>query len=100
MTSPAGILLRRLFQTDPVIWAKVRRKGRSHFIWRRNVLRVGVPVAIVVTLTGHFVPGGTWRALWSLKTLVNFALTLGFAVAAFYLLGRAEWVANEIRRDE
>ena len=60
----------------------------------------GVPVAIVVTLTGHFVAGRTWRALWSLRTLVIFGLTVAFTLAAFYLLARAEWAANESRRDD
>jgi len=53
-----------------------------------------------VTLTAHFVSGGTWRAVRSLRTLVNFALTLGFAVAAFYLVARAQWAVNENRTED
>ena len=100
MTSPAGILLRRLLQTDPITWAKLRQGGRKNFVWKQNVLGVGVPVAIVVTLTGHFVAGRTWRALWSLRTLVIFGLTFAFTLAAFYLLARAEWAANESCRND
>jgi cytochrome bd-type quinol oxidase subunit 2 len=97
MTSPAGILLRRLLQTDPAAWARLRQRGRRNFVWKQNVLGVGVPVAIVGTLTAHFVSGHTWRALWSLRTLVIFALTVGVTLAAFYVLAGATWTVNESR---
>lgn len=67
---------------------EIRKNGKSHFIWRFGILRVGLPSAITWALFMYFFRYG-WSV--SFQSLVSFGILLVLAILFMGIVGGGFW---------
>jgi hypothetical protein len=78
-------------------WERMKREGRSAYIWRSNGGNVGMPTAVITAVASHFAYGHDFADLLSMAFLVRLLLLLCVGFIIFHTGARRAWARAERR---